>query len=41
MSPEQRENAVEVLLQAMLQAGVPQEDAVLAAPALVDEAAED
>jgi hypothetical protein len=39
MTPQERQGAINVLLQAMLAAGVPQADAAKAAPALVDEAA--
>lgn len=39
MTPQERQGAINVLLQAMLAAGVPQADAAKAAPALIDEAA--
>jgi hypothetical protein len=39
MTPEERTRAIGVLAQAMTQAGVSPEDAEVAAPALVDEAA--
>ena len=39
MTPEERQGAIDALQQAMLSAGVSEEDAKKVAPALIDEAA--